>query len=75
MTEQIYVHSKLMIIDDVAAIIGSANINDRSMQGSRDSEIAVLVRDEVQLRRAADRPSLVAGLYRHHDGRAAVQGL
>ncbi len=47
MTEMVYVHSKLMIIDDVAAIIGSANINDRSMQGSRDSEIAVLFRDEV----------------------------
>lgn len=45
-TEMVYVHSKLMIIDDVAAIIGSANINDRSMQGSRDSEIAVLFRDE-----------------------------
>ena len=46
-TEQVYVHSKIMVIDDVAAIIGSANINDRSMQGSRDSEIAVLFRDEV----------------------------
>jgi phosphatidylserine/phosphatidylglycerophosphate/cardiolipin synthase-like enzyme len=29
-TEQIYVHSKVMIIDDRVCIIGSANINDRS---------------------------------------------
>lgn len=35
----IYVHSKFAIFDDEAAIIGSANINSRSMDGSRDSEI------------------------------------
>lgn len=44
-TEQIYVHSKLMIIDDRVAIIGSANVNDRSFNGSRDSEIAILIKD------------------------------
>ncbi len=30
-----------MIVDDKYAIIGSANINDRSLLGDRDSEIAV----------------------------------
>lgn len=44
-TEEIYIHSKVMIVDDRACIIGSANINDRSMCGDRDSEIAVLVED------------------------------
>jgi len=44
-TEQIYVHSKLMIVDDRYALIGSANINDRSLLGGRDSELAVLVMD------------------------------
>jgi phospholipase D1/2 len=44
-TEQIYVHSKLMIVDDRYALLGSANINDRSLLGERDSEIAVLVLD------------------------------
>merc|ERR1711871_106353 len=39
----IYVHSKVMIVDDRFAIIGSANINDRSMNGDRDSEIALAV--------------------------------
>lgn len=42
-TEQIYVHSKLLIADDRVAIIGSANINDRSQLGGRDSELAVVV--------------------------------
>eukprot|EP00268_Persea_americana_P012980 TRINITY_DN1560_c0_g1_i1.p1 TRINITY_DN1560_c0_g1~~TRINITY_DN1560_c0_g1_i1.p1 ORF type:complete len:814 (-),score=152.58 TRINITY_DN1560_c0_g1_i1:429-2870(-) len=37
----IYVHSKMMIVDDEYIIIGSANINQRSMDGSRDSEIAM----------------------------------
>ena len=33
-------HSKIMIVDDCIALIGSANINDRSLLGSRDSEVA-----------------------------------
>ncbi|XP_044748826.1 phospholipase D2 isoform X3 [Coccinella septempunctata] len=45
-TELIYVHSKLMIVDDKLVICGSANINDRSLIGKRDSEIAVLIEDE-----------------------------
>ncbi|XP_046564416.1 phospholipase D1-like [Haliotis rubra] len=44
-TELVYVHSKLMIVDDDTVIIGSANINDRSMLGKRDSEMAVMVED------------------------------
>ncbi|KAF2323242.1 hypothetical protein GH714_034289 [Hevea brasiliensis] len=37
----IYVHAKMMIVDDEYTIIGSANINQRSMDGARDSEIAM----------------------------------
>ncbi|XP_020099255.1 phospholipase D alpha 1-like [Ananas comosus] len=37
----IYVHAKMMIVDDEYIIIGSANINQRSMDGGRDSEIAM----------------------------------
>ncbi|QBP77300.1 hypothetical protein E2K99_20935 [Herbaspirillum huttiense] len=44
-TEQIYVHTKLMIVDDLYALFGSANINDRSLSGEGDSEIAILVAD------------------------------
>lgn len=44
-TELIYVHSKLLIADDAIVICGSANINDRSLVGKRDSEIAVYIQD------------------------------
>ncbi|EGC34269.1 hypothetical protein DICPUDRAFT_55934 [Dictyostelium purpureum] len=44
-TEQIYVHSKVLIVDDKIAIIGSANINDRSLNGTRDSEICAIIED------------------------------
>ncbi|CAH9075714.1 unnamed protein product [Cuscuta epithymum] len=37
----IYVHAKMMIVDDEYIIVGSANINQRSMDGARDSEIAM----------------------------------
>ena len=42
-SEIVYVHSKLMIVDDSVVILGSANINDRSMNGNRDSELAVVI--------------------------------
>ncbi|XP_030603096.1 phospholipase D1 isoform X2 [Archocentrus centrarchus] len=54
-TELIYVHSKTLIADDRCYIIGSANINDRSMMGSRDSELAVFVEDEERV------PSIMGG--------------
>uniref|UniRef100_A0A3Q4I5E6 Phospholipase n=1 Tax=Neolamprologus brichardi TaxID=32507 RepID=A0A3Q4I5E6_NEOBR len=54
-TELIYVHSKTLIADDRCYIIGSANINDRSMLGSRDSELAVFVEDEERV------PSIMGG--------------
>lgn len=38
-------HSKLLIADDRTVIIGSANINDRSLLGYRDSEICIVVED------------------------------
>ncbi|MNL00526.1 Phospholipase D Active site motif protein [compost metagenome] len=50
MTEQCYVHSKLLIADDRVAVLGSANINDRSMQGDRDSELAIIVNDDTKVK-------------------------
>ncbi|CAI5463895.1 unnamed protein product [Closterium sp. Yama58-4] len=37
----IYVHSKMMVVDDEYVVVGSANINQRSMDGARDTEMAV----------------------------------
>ena len=45
-TEIIYIHSKLLIVDDTKVLIGSANINDRSMLGDRDSEFGVIIEEE-----------------------------
>lgn len=44
-TEQLYIHAKIIIVDDRVALIGSANINERSQLGNRDSEVAAVVRD------------------------------
>ena len=53
-TELIYIHSKLMIVDDKTVILGSANINDRSMLGTRDSEYAVIINEHQKLNTKMD---------------------
>lgn len=62
-TSQVYVHSKLMIIDDRAAVIGSSNINDRSLLGSRDSEIGVLIEDRECLQSSMNGLPWLAGKF------------
>ncbi|KAI4271941.1 MAG: hypothetical protein LQ337_005643 [Flavoplaca oasis] len=44
-SEELYVHSKVLIADDRVVICGSANLNDRSQNGDHDSEIAIIVED------------------------------
>ncbi|KAK4218591.1 hypothetical protein QBC37DRAFT_189759 [Rhypophila decipiens] len=44
-SEQLYIHSKVLIADDRLVICGSANLNDRSQLGDHDSEIAVIIED------------------------------
>ena len=44
-SEELYIHSKLLIADDRLVICGSANLNDRSQLGTHDSEIAVVIED------------------------------
>ncbi|MEQ2236735.1 Phospholipase D, partial [Ilyodon furcidens] len=60
-TELIYVHSKMLIADDNTVIIGSANINDRSMLGKRDSEVAVVVEDSEKVVSVMDGQDYEAG--------------
>ena len=38
-----------MIIDDEIVLMGSANINDRSLMGTRDSEIAMVIQDNQKI--------------------------
>ena len=64
-TEVIYVHSKMMVVDDVVSIIGSANINDRSMLGNRDSEVAVIIEDTEMLDSEMNGWPFKAGQFSH----------
>ncbi|WP_341678129.1 phospholipase D-like domain-containing protein [Niveibacterium sp. SC-1] len=79
-TEQIYVHSKLLIADDQVAVLGSANINDRSMLGDRDSELATVItsRNAVHVPLAGPMQSVAkevhelrVGLWKKHFGAGA----
>ncbi|XDV21788.1 hypothetical protein PO909_026808 [Leuciscus waleckii] len=62
-TQPIYVHSKLLIADDNTGIIGSANINDGSMLGKRDSEVAVIVEDSETTASVMDSQEYQAGKF------------
>ncbi|KAI9910544.1 hypothetical protein PsorP6_010592 [Peronosclerospora sorghi] len=58
-----------MIVDDRCAIIGSANINDRSINGDRDSEIALYedgIMNEKPYRRDITARKLRLQLFRGH---------
>jgi len=76
-TEELYIHSKVMIVDDKRVIIGSANINDRSQKGDGDSEIAMVIEDQDMVETKMDgKPYMAArfaatlrrNLYREHLG-------
>mmetsp|Transcript_8546 Transcript_8546/g.19150 ORF Transcript_8546/g.19150 Transcript_8546/m.19150 type:complete len:883 (+) Transcript_8546:102-2750(+) len=41
----IFVHSKVLVVDDRVAVIGSANVNDRSFVGFSDSELGAIMWD------------------------------
>ena len=44
-SEELYIHTKILIADDKVVICGSANLNDRSQLGYHDSEIAAVIED------------------------------
>lgn len=48
-SEELYIHSKLLIADDRIVLCGSANMNDRSQLGYHDSEIAILIEDPQEI--------------------------
>ncbi|KAI8630463.1 phospholipase D/nuclease [Xylariaceae sp. FL1651] len=76
-SEELYIHSKVLITDDRLVICGSANLNDRSQLGTHDSEIAVVIEDQETVESTMDgRPytasrfatSLRRQLWRKHLG-------
>ena len=64
-TEQLYIHAKAIIVDDRIALIGSANINERSMLGFRDSECAAVVRDTDMIWSTMDGKPYLVGRFAH----------
>lgn len=64
-SEQLYIHAKCMVVDDRIAIIGSANINERSLLGSRDSECAAIVRDTDMLESTMNGKPFLVGRFPH----------
>ncbi|KAI6248351.1 Phospholipase D1 [Erysiphe necator] len=64
-TEQLYIHAKAIIADDRVALIGSANINERSMLGMRDSECAAIVRDTDMIWSVMDGKPYLVGRFAH----------
>ena len=53
-SEELYIHPKVLIPDDRLVICGSANLNDRSQLGTHDSEIAVVIEDPTPVDSAMD---------------------
>ncbi|KAH7160229.1 hypothetical protein B0J13DRAFT_124612 [Dactylonectria estremocensis] len=43
--EELYVHAKLLIVDDKYVVCGSSNLNDRSQEGDHDSELSIVMED------------------------------
>ena len=43
--EELYIHAKLLIVDDRFVVCGSSNLNDRSQQGDHDSELSIVMED------------------------------
>lgn len=43
--EELYIHAKLLIVDDRIVICGSSNLNDRSQLGKHDSELSIVMED------------------------------
>ncbi|SPR00024.1 unnamed protein product (mitochondrion) [Plasmodiophora brassicae] len=64
-TEKVFVHSKLLIVDDRIALVASANFNDRSLLGDRDSELGVTVEDEDSFEISMDGKPWMVGRFPH----------
>ncbi|KAJ9636763.1 hypothetical protein H2199_007757 [Coniosporium tulheliwenetii] len=43
--EELYIHGKVLIVDDKTVVVGSSNINDRSQLGFHDSELSIVMTD------------------------------
>lgn len=82
--EELYIHAKLLIVDDRIAICGSSNLNDRSQEGDHDSELSIVMEDTRMIDSMMDGKPYKAGyhattlrryLWREHMGLLGAQDL
>jgi len=82
--EELYIHGKILIVDDRIVICGSSNINDRSQLGFHDSELSIVMEDTLPLESKMDGQPFTAGhhaatlrrmLWREHLGLLPPQSL
>ncbi|TGJ83625.1 hypothetical protein E0Z10_g5143 [Xylaria hypoxylon] len=75
--EELYIHAKLLIVDDRIVICGSSNLNDRSQEGHHDSELSIVMEDTAKIQSTMDGQPFEAGrhaatlrryLWREHMG-------
>lgn len=80
--EELYIHAKLLIVDDKTVICGSSNLNDRSQLGSHDSELSIVMTDTRTIESTMDGKPYQAGyhaaslrrhLWREHLGMIEAQ--
>ncbi|KAI2641249.1 phospholipase D/nuclease [Xylaria nigripes] len=80
--EELYIHAKLLIVDDRIVICGSSNLNDRSQEGHHDSELSIVMEDTDTIPSKMDGQSFEAGkhaatlrryLWREHMGLLSSQ--
>jgi phospholipase D1/2 len=82
--EELYIHSKLLIVDDRIVVCGSSNLNDRSQMGSHDSELSIVMEDTRKIQSTMNGQPFEAGyhattlrryLWREHLGMLPPQPL
>lgn len=61
--EELYIHGKVLIVDDKTVICGSSNLNDRSQLGIHDSELSIVMTDTKPLQSSMNGQPYEAG---HH---------
>eukprot|EP00928_Gymnodinium_smaydae_P021159 TRINITY_DN18235_c0_g1_i1.p1 TRINITY_DN18235_c0_g1~~TRINITY_DN18235_c0_g1_i1.p1 ORF type:complete len:610 (-),score=137.20 TRINITY_DN18235_c0_g1_i1:209-2038(-) len=71
----VFIHSKVLLVDGDVAVIGSANINDRSMLGSGDAEIDLRIDDRQGFPLAMQRKLLGFHAPSGHDDRRLAASL
>ncbi|KAE9371059.1 phospholipase D/nuclease [Stipitochalara longipes BDJ] len=82
--EELYIHGKVLIVDDKHVICGSSNLNDRSQLGIHDSELSIVMTDTKLVNTTMDGQPYEAGyhatslrryLWREHLGLLPPQDL